>query len=136
MTPGSRTSVAAAAGEIIPQALCTRYGLQIGAYSAWFVLALMAVTSPLTYPISKVLDYMLGTEHGVRLCSPAGMLSATAGKHPELLVCACFKVGIRSLIYDTLPAAKALLKFSIWGPQQQCCRIQSMCSLTSSKNNI
>jgi metal transporter CNNM len=57
----------AAAGEIIPQALCTRYGLQIGAYSAWFVRGLMALTSPLTFPISKILDCLLGTEHGVRM---------------------------------------------------------------------
>ena len=62
------TSGARGAGEIIPQALCTRYGLQIGAYSAWFVRALMAVTSPLTFPISKILDWLLGTEHGVRTC--------------------------------------------------------------------
>ena len=80
MTPGSSTSVAAAAGEIIPQALCTRYGLQIGAYSAWFVLALMAVTSPLTYPISKVLDYMLGTEHGVRPALPGWNAVGGCGK--------------------------------------------------------
>ena len=58
------------AGEIIPQALCTRYGLQIGAYSAWFVRGLMAVTSPLTFPISKILDWLLGTEHGARPCFP------------------------------------------------------------------
>ena len=64
------TRGACGAGEIIPQALCTRYGLQIGAYSAWFVRGLMAVTSPLTFPISKVLDWLLGTEHGVRPCRP------------------------------------------------------------------
>jgi len=26
----------------------------------------MALTSPLTFPISKILDCLLGTEHGVR----------------------------------------------------------------------
>ena len=56
----------ARAGEIIPQALCTRYGLAIGAYSAWFVWALMWVVGIVSWPISKVLDWVLGTEHGVR----------------------------------------------------------------------
>ena len=55
------------AGEIIPQALCTRYGLAIGAYSAWFVWALMWVVGIVSWPISKVLDYLLGSEHGVRI---------------------------------------------------------------------
>jgi hypothetical protein len=54
------------AGEIIPQALCTRYGLAIGAYSAWFVWALMWAVGAVSWPVSKVLDYLLGTEHGVR----------------------------------------------------------------------
>ncbi|KAK9825434.1 hypothetical protein WJX81_007178 [Elliptochloris bilobata] len=68
-------------GEIIPQALCTRYGLQIGAYSAWFVCALMTVTSPLTYPISKILDWLLGTEHGA-LFRPA-QLKALVDIHAQ-----------------------------------------------------
>ena len=53
------------AGEIIPQALCTRYGLAIGAYSAWFVRILIFAVGIISYPISKVLDYLLGSEHGV-----------------------------------------------------------------------
>lgn len=55
------------AGEIIPQALCSRYGLQIGSYSSWFVRALIIAVWVIAYPISKVLDYLLGTEHGVRM---------------------------------------------------------------------
>ena len=54
-----------AAGEIIPQALCSRFGLQIGAYSAWFVRILLWVVGIVSFPISKVLDYLLGSEHGV-----------------------------------------------------------------------
>lgn len=56
----------AMAGEIIPQALCSRFGLQIGAYSAWFVHILLWVVGIVSFPISKVLDYLLGSEHGVR----------------------------------------------------------------------
>ncbi|GAB4822256.1 hypothetical protein N2152v2_009302 [Parachlorella kessleri] len=49
-------------GEVIPQAVCKRYGLQVGAYLAWFVRALMLLTAPISYPIAKLLDYLLGEE--------------------------------------------------------------------------
>ena len=58
------------AGEIIPQALCSRHGLAIGAYSAWFVQILIWIVWVIAFPISKILDMLLGTEHGVcPLCS-------------------------------------------------------------------
>ncbi|KAF9262135.1 DUF21-domain-containing protein [Marasmius fiardii PR-910] len=47
-------------GEIIPQALCARYGLSIGATCAPFVLCLMWIMSPIAYPIAKLLDWVLG----------------------------------------------------------------------------
>ncbi|EFN59369.1 hypothetical protein CHLNCDRAFT_137839 [Chlorella variabilis] len=50
-------------GEIIPQAACSRYGLQIGAYSAPFVRLLMMLTAPISYPIGWVLDQVLGHRH-------------------------------------------------------------------------
>ena len=49
-------------GEIIPQAVCARYGLAVGAYSAWFVTLLMYMTAVVAWPISKVLDWALGQE--------------------------------------------------------------------------
>ena len=52
-------------GEVLPQAVCSRYGLLIGAYSAWFVTALMWLAMPIAWPISKLLDKLLGTEHSV-----------------------------------------------------------------------
>jgi hypothetical protein len=39
--------------------------LQVGAYSAWFVRALMLVCSPIAYPIARLLDFVLGAEHSV-----------------------------------------------------------------------
>ena len=53
-------------GEIVPQALCCRYGLMIGAYSASFVMFLRRVTFPISWPISKVLDWAIGPNHTVR----------------------------------------------------------------------
>ncbi len=47
-------------GEIIPQALCQRYGLAIGAGAAPFVRVLMALCYPIAKPIAMVLDRLLG----------------------------------------------------------------------------
>ncbi|RKP20259.1 DUF21-domain-containing protein, partial [Rozella allomycis CSF55] len=52
-------------GEILPQAVCSRYGLYIGAKMAWFVKGLIWILFIISYPISKVLDFMLGENHGV-----------------------------------------------------------------------
>ncbi|XP_074625391.1 uncharacterized protein LOC141883712 [Acropora palmata] len=50
-------------GEVIPQALCTRYGLAIGAKMAPFVKLLMLLLFVVAWPISKLLDCLLGHEH-------------------------------------------------------------------------
>lgn len=47
-------------GEVIPQAVCTRYGLAIGSSFIWLVKFLMIICYPLAYPISKMLDLVLG----------------------------------------------------------------------------
>lgn len=53
-------------GEILPQALCKKYGIQVGARLAWLVKLMIFVTYPLSYPLSKVLDFFLGhTEHAL-----------------------------------------------------------------------
>lgn len=43
--------------------LCFRYGLAIGYYCAWLVRVLMAATSPISWPIGKLLDFLLGSDH-------------------------------------------------------------------------
>ncbi|KAI7982956.1 DUF21 domain-containing protein [Camellia lanceoleosa] len=47
-------------GEIIPQAICSRYGLAVGANFVWLVRILMIICYPIAYPIGKVLDAVLG----------------------------------------------------------------------------
>ncbi|KAI7729740.1 hypothetical protein M8C21_020945 [Ambrosia artemisiifolia] len=54
-------------GEILPQAVCTRYGLTVGATVAPFVRLLLWCFFPIAYPISKVLDWMLGKGHAALL---------------------------------------------------------------------
>ncbi|KAF8044078.1 hypothetical protein BT93_A2146 [Corymbia citriodora subsp. variegata] len=49
--------------EIIPQAVCSRYGLSLGARSSAFVRLLLLVFLPISYPISKMLDWLLGRAH-------------------------------------------------------------------------
>jgi metal transporter CNNM len=47
-------------GEIIPQSICSRYGLAIGATVAPFVRVLVFICLPVAWPISKLLDFLLG----------------------------------------------------------------------------
>ncbi|KAF4361712.1 hypothetical protein F8388_026402 [Cannabis sativa] len=53
--------------EVIPQAVCSRYGLCIGAKMSSFVRLLLFIFFPISKPISKLLDWLLGEGHSVLL---------------------------------------------------------------------
>ncbi|GMY27535.1 DUF21 domain-containing protein At4g14240-like [Fagus crenata] len=75
-------------GEVIPQAICTRYGLAVGANFVWLVRILMIICYPIAYPIGKILDWVLGHNEALfrraQLKALVSIHSQEAGKGGEL----------------------------------------------------
>jgi len=51
-------------GEIIPQAIFSRFALRLGASTVWLVRAFIFLLFPIAYPLSWLLDKALGEELG------------------------------------------------------------------------
>ncbi|CAI7656680.1 unnamed protein product [Penicillium pancosmium] len=49
--------------EIIPQSICARHSLHIGAYMVLFVSVCMRLLAPVAWPIGKLLDVFVGDSH-------------------------------------------------------------------------
>lgn len=91
--------------------MCSRYGLQVGAYSAWFVRALMWLCFVIAWPISKILDVLLGHEQAVHiLLVPRLKPTQSPGhhhRHPRPL--SAVTVGSNSVLFTAkLIAVQAL----------------------------
>ncbi|OAY27868.1 DUF21 domain-containing protein At4g14240 [Manihot esculenta] len=75
-------------GEVIPQAICSRYGLAVGANFVWLVRILMIICYPIAYPIGKILDWVLGHNEALfrraQLKALVSIHSQEAGKGGEL----------------------------------------------------
>nr|XP_018905316.1 PREDICTED: metal transporter CNNM4-like isoform X2 [Bemisia tabaci] len=55
--------------EILPQAICARHGLKIGYSTIYLTIFTMGLTSPLSWPIGRILDIVLGKEIGSNVSS-------------------------------------------------------------------
>ncbi|EJD00441.1 DUF21-domain-containing protein [Fomitiporia mediterranea MF3/22] len=51
--------------EIIPQSICTRHGLYVGAKCAGVVRVLIWVFGIVAWPVAKLLEFLLGPHHGI-----------------------------------------------------------------------
>ncbi|XP_045806448.1 DUF21 domain-containing protein At4g14240-like isoform X1 [Trifolium pratense] len=75
-------------GEVIPQAICSKYGLAVGANLVWLVRVLMIICYPVSYPVGKVLDRLLGHNEALfrraQLKALVSIHSKEAGKGGEL----------------------------------------------------
>ncbi|CAL5428708.1 unnamed protein product [Camellia sinensis] len=86
---GSRIGGSLREKAIIPQSVCSRHGLAIGAAVAPFVRVLVWICFPVAYPISKLLDFLLGHGHvalfrRVELKTLVDLHGNEAGKGGEL----------------------------------------------------
>ncbi|XP_028762205.1 DUF21 domain-containing protein At4g14240-like [Neltuma alba] len=75
-------------GEVIPQAICSRFRLYVGANFVGVVRILMIICYPIAYPIGKVLDAVLGHNDALfrrsQLKALVSIHSQEAGKGGEL----------------------------------------------------
>ncbi|GMM49677.1 Mam3 protein [Starmerella bacillaris] len=117
----SATAAIVIFGEIIPQSICVRYGLPLGAYFAPFVKVLMYIMYPIAVPIAKILDYLLGEDHGT-VYKKAGLKSLVSLHH---------HVGIDRLNEDEVTIISAVLDLKDKAVSQIMTPIEKVFTLSS-----
>jgi metal transporter CNNM len=68
-------------GEIIPQAICSRHGLEVGSRTIVLTRLFMIATCPIAFPLSKLLDIILGE----RRTSRANRHGRTTTRHVDAM---------------------------------------------------
>ena len=68
-------------GEILPQAVCKKYGIQVASSLSWLVQGMIFVTYPISYPIARLLDVTLG--HGNHALFRRNEIQALVEAHGE-----------------------------------------------------
>lgn len=104
------------AGEIIPQALCKSYALLIGNYCAGMVRVLCYAVGIISWPVSKVLDYVLGNEHTVTYLLLLNVLLAAPGSLLCRILQQCCIAGLLcciSCVRLPLPCCDCTLNYSV-----------------------
>lgn len=86
-------------GEIVPQALCQRYSLEVGNASVEVVRVIMVILFPVAFPLSYCLDLALGEE------------LATTYSNAEMLKLLEIHVEERKIDPDTAIAMQGALKY-------------------------
>jgi len=64
-------------GELLPQSLCAAHGVVIGTWLAWPTLLTMWLVAPLSYPLSRMLNRLLGPDE-LRMYSRAELAHLVA----------------------------------------------------------
>ena len=75
--------------ELIPQSVCSRYGLRIGASMALFTRCVMIILWPIAWPVSRIMHFVLGPHQGTvyrraELKELVTMHAATGGRGGDL----------------------------------------------------
>ncbi|KAK4838961.1 hypothetical protein QYF36_017854 [Acer negundo] len=83
-------------GEIIPQAVCSQYGLSVGAKLSVLFRLIVIVVFPISYPIGKLMDLLLGKKH-YALLRPAELKTLVDMHGKEVGVCQTAKALLSSI---------------------------------------